>query len=471
MAQYTKHPVAPLPAPPERESTGHLLLRGYAILALFTTFAHSAVFNLLGEIGAAIVLGVFILATVVIGVPMISRSRPHAFAWRRLPWSAMAYAVFALLSIAWSQWRVPTLLTWVLLAGIAATALLIAHTLTWREIVRALASAFKWVLGLSLALELWVAIVLRGPLLPNFVTVPDGPLDPQWYWVRDNLFDGGRLQGIVGNANLLGLLSLFALITFGVLFAARARWRTTLALWMLLAAYFLVRAASATAYACAAAAAVVLVVALLMRRASTPGARTRLYGLFLGGGALVVLAAWLLREPILALLGRDADLTGRSDKIWTKVLERAAEHPIVGNGFSSPWVPTDPAFAGWIEDHGITVFHAHNMWLDVLMQLGAVGVVLMGVAYLSLLWRSWFFAVDRPRWYLASDRPYSPLTLLPSLFTVVLLVQGLSESTPIMLWGWMLLVLLSFKIKAVPLVGVGERERVIEHGERARRLP
>lgn len=471
MAQYTKHPVAVPPSPPERESTGHLLLRGYIILVLFAVFAHSAVYNLLGELGAGVVLVLFLLTTLAIGVPLIARSRPHPFPWRRLPWAAVGYTALALLSVAWSQWRIPTLLTWALLAAITVNALFIAHVLTWREIVRALASAFKWILGLSLAIELWVALVVQGPLLPNFLALPDGKIDPQWYWVRDNLFDGGRLQGIVGNANLLGIICLFAIITFGVLFAARVRWRTTLALWMLLAAYFLFRASSATAYACAAAAVLVLVVALLMRRATTPGGRTRLYVVFLGGGAAASAAVWLLREPLLSLLGRSADLTGRSDKIWTKVLQRAADHPIFGNGFSSPWVPTDPAFAGWIEDHGITVFHAHNMWLDVLMQLGVVGVALMAVAYVSLLWRSWFFAIDRPRWDLKADREYSPLTLLPSLFTVVLLVQGLTESTPIMLWGWMLLILLSFKLKSTPLVGVGERDRLVEHGERGRRVP
>lgn len=107
------------------------------------------------------------------------------------------------------------------------------------------------------------------------------------------------------------------------------------------------------------------------------------------------------------------------------------------------------------------------------MQLGVLGLVLMAVAYLSLLWRAWFFAADRPRWDLRADRPYSPLTLLPVLFTVVLLVQGLAESTPIMLWGWLMLVLFSFKIKAVPLVGVGlsERARVTERGGEARRIP
>lgn len=471
MAQHTKHPVAAPPTAPERESTGHLLLRAYVILVLVAIFAHTAIYNLIGIVGAGLAMVAFTLATVAIGVPMISRGRPQPFRWRRLPWTALGYTTLALVSVAWSQWRGPTLLTWVLLAAVTVNALFIAHVLSWAEIVRALSSAFKWILGLSLALELWVSLVVHGPLLPNFNTFPDGPIDPQWYWIRDNLLDGGRIQGIVGNANLLAIVSLFALITFGVLFAARARWRTTLALWMLLAAYFLFRTSSATAMVCAAAAAVVLVVALLMRRARTPGARTRIYTVSIGGTVLGVAAVWLLREPLLSLLGRSADLTGRSDKIWAAVIERAVQHPFFGNGFSSPWIPTDPAFDHWIVDHGITVFHAHNMWLDVFLQLGALGVVLMAIAYLSLLWRSWFFAVDRPRWDLNSARNYSPLTLLPSLFTIVLLVQGLSESTPIMLWGWLLVILFSFKLKSVPLVGVGERDLVFERGTRQRRVP
>ena len=471
MAQHTRHPVAALPAAPERESTGHLLLRGYVIVVLIAIFAHTAVYNLIGQFGAGIAMLGFTIATAAIGVPMLARRRPQPFRWRRLPWTALGYTVLALISIAWSQWRGPTLLTWVLLAAVTVNALFIAHVLTWPEIVRALSSAFKWILGLSLAIELWVSLVLHGPLLPNFLTLPDGSIDPQWYWVRDNLLDGGRIQGIVGNANLLAIVSLFAIITFGVLFAARARWRTTLALWMLLAAYFLVRTSSATALVCAAAAGVVLIVALLMRRARTPGARTRSYAVALGGTVVGVTAVWLLREPLLSMLGRSSDLTGRSEKIWTAVLERATQHPIIGNGFSSPWIPTDPAFDHWIVDHGITVFHAHNMWLDVFLQLGILGVMLMAIAYVSLLWRSWFFAVDRPRWDLDSGRGYSPLTLLPSLFTVVLLVQGLTESTPIMLWGWLLLILLSFKLKSVPLVGVGERDLVFERGTRQRRVP
>lgn len=473
MAQYTKHPVIAPPAAPERESTGHLLLRAYATLVLICVFAHTAIYNLVGIYGAGIALIVMIVAACAIGIPMIARKQPYAFAWRRLPWAAIGYTVFALLSIAWSQWRAPSILTWVLLAAVTINALLIAHALSWQEIVISLASAFKWILGLSLALELWVSIVIRHALLPNFVALPEGEIDAQLYWVRNNLFDGGRIQGIVGNSNVLAIIALLAIITFGVRIAQRARWRTTHILWIVLAAYLMLRASSATAYLCALAAAVVLVVAVLVRRARRPQERTRIYAICSVAVAVAAAALVIFRQPLFTALGRGSDLTGRTDLIWTKVLERAGEHPVFGNGFSSPWVPTDPAFDGWIVDHGLTVFHAHNMWLDVLMQLGAVGLVLMAVAYLSLLWRAWFFAADRPRWDLRADRPYAPLTLLPVLFTIVLLVQGLAESTPIMLWGWLLLVLFSFKIKAVPLVGVGlsEQSRVTERGRAARRIP
>lgn len=473
MAQYTKHPATSPPTAPERESTGRLLLRGYSALVLFAAFAHTAIYNLFGMIGAGVLMIGMLLAACAIGIPMIVRRRPHPFAWRRLPWTALGYVVLALMSVAWSQWRLPTIITWLLLAAVTANALLIAHALSWHEIVRALASAFKWIVGLSIALELWVALFVQHPLLPNFLTPPEGDPDPHWYWVRNNLFDGERIQGIVGNSNMLAIISLFAIITFGVRIALGARWRVTHALWIVAAAYLMFRASSATSYLCALAAAIVLIVALLIRRTRTPGGRARIYGKCAALVAVAVAGLVVFREPLFTALGRGADLTGRTDLIWTKVLERAGHHPIFGNGFSSPWIPTDPAFDGWIVDHGITVFHAHNMWLDVLLQLGVLGLVLMAIAYGSLLWRSWFFAADRPRWDLRADRPYSPLTLLPVLFTIVLLVQGLAESTPIMLWGWMTLVLFSYKIKAVPLVGVGLSEtiRVTERGHETRRIP
>ncbi len=155
------------------------------------------------------------------------------------------------------------------------------------------------------------------------------------------------------------------------------------------------------------------------------------------------------------------------------MLDRAAERPLAGWGFATPWVPSDPAFDGWIIVHGVTVMQAHNMWVDVFLQRGVIGLVLMGLTYLAATWRSWFFAIDRPRWDLREDRPYSALTLLPTLTITILLVQGLAESSPLLGWGWLLLVLFAFKVKQSPNVGVGpaEQSAAIERGEPTKQVP
>ncbi|GAA4485258.1 O-antigen ligase family protein [Microbacterium panaciterrae] len=455
MAQHSRLSTAPVPSAPARESTRHLLLRAHIVFLLFCVFAHTAVFNLLGVDGAAVVLGVLLLGTLGLAIPRIVMARPARFPWRRMPWAAIVYLALALLSVLWSRWPQATLLTWVLQAAITAVALFIAFTLSWQEIVRALSSAFKWILGLSLLLEAWVALVRHHPLVPNFAIFPPGKIDPHWYWVRGDLIGTGRIQGIVGNSNTLGILCALALVVFCLLYAERARRRPALLIWIVLAAYFLVRAGSATSYAALAAGILVLVAALLMRRAG--GRRSRLYVIFAAVAVLGLAALWFARDAVFGALGKSSDLTGRVE-IWQKVLARAVQRPIFGNGFSSPWVPWDPAFHNWILDHRITVFMAHNMWLDVFLQLGAIGVLLIVVTFGAFAWRAWFFAIDRPRWDLVQDRPYSALTLLPTVFVAMLLVLGLAESTPIMLWGWLLLILLSFKMKIAPLVGTGPGE-------------
>src|SRR5690606_37946716 len=144
---------------------------------------------------------------------------------------------------------------------------------------------------------------------------------------------------------------------------------------IVVAAYLFYRAGSATAMLAAVGVVVVLTTALLMRTTRRPGERTRYYVLYAVVGLGGLTALWLGREWIFSLLGRSADLTGR-EGIWQAVWDRAAEHPVVGWGFSTPWVPSDPSFDGWITDHGQTVMQAHNMWLDVFLQLGAIGVVL-----------------------------------------------------------------------------------------------
>jgi exopolysaccharide production protein ExoQ len=460
MAVHSKHPTSAPPAPPVREKTGHLMLRGWCIFVMFMALSGTAWVHAFGELTAAVItIGGAILSVILWFV-----IRPPV-QWRRLPWFVVAFVLWATLSLIWSAWPQTTALTLLLLWITTVQALFVGSVLTWRELVRAAASALKWVMALSILFELWVAVFVRAPLLPGFV-VGDAD-DPIEYWSRNNLFDwGGRIQGIMGNANLLGPVALLAIIVFGIRIAAGAPRRGLLWAWIAVSAYLFYRASSATAYVAAAGVAVVLVTVLLMRRTRRPGERTRYYIGYAVVGLGGLTALYLLRDTIFTALGRSADLTGR-EAIWDAVLARATERPWLGWGYATPWVPWDPAFDGWIIDHGQTVLQAHNMWVDIAMQLGIVGVVLLALLYLAFVWRSWFFAVDRPRWDLRDDRPYSSLTLLPTLVGAIVLVQGLAESSPLLLWGWMFVVMLGAKIKQSPHVGEGpaERSAAIERGE------
>ena len=460
MAMHTSHPVSALPTAPPRETTGHLLLRAWCVFVLFLALGGVGVINAVGPTVAGVVVVASALVSAVVWIVV----RPP-IAVRRLPFLAFGYVAWAGLSILWSAWPAASVLTWLLLAVTTFQGLFVGAVLTWRDVVGAVASAAKWVVGLSLLFELAVSIFVQGPILPGFVR-PGGRMDPIVYWSRDNPFDGGRIQGIFGNANLLGAAMLLAIIVFAIRYAARAPRRSLLWGWIAIAAFLLVRAGSATTVVAAAFVVLVLATVLVMRTARRPGERTRWYVLYalvgVGGGA----ALWFGRDSVFGALGRDADLTGR-EGIWADVLARADQHPFLGWGFSTPWISSEPLIDGWIVDHGQTVVQAHSMWLDAYFQLGGVGVVLLALVFLAYVWRSWFFAIDRPRWDLRADRPYSPLTLLPTLVGALLVVQGLTESTPLLLWGWMLVVLFGSKIKQSPLLGVGPAEQsiAIERGE------
>ncbi|WP_127818394.1 O-antigen ligase family protein [Microbacterium sp. CPCC 204701] len=464
MAVHSKHPASAPPSPPVREKTGHLLLRGWCIFVLFMSLSGVAWVHAFG----AAVAGMITIAGGVLSLVLWFVVRPP-LQWRRLPWFVVGYVAWATLSLAWSAWPDTSALTLLLLWITTLQAVFIGSVLTWRELVRAVASALKWVLALSILFELWVSVFIGAPILPGLVV--EKADDPIEYWSRNNLFDfPERIQGIMGNANLLAPVALLAIVVFAIRFASGAPRQGLLIAWMVLSAFLFVRASSATSYLAAVAVLVVLATALLMRHATRPGERTKYYVAYAVVGIGGLLTLWLLRDTIFSALGRSADLTGR-EGIWEKVLVRASERPWVGWGYATPWAPWDPAFDRWIIDHGQTVLQAHNMWIDVAMQLGIIGVVLLGVMYLAFVWRSWFFAVDRPRWDLRADRPYSPVTLLPTLVGAIVIVQGFAESTPLLLWGWLFVVMLGAKIKQSPHVGVGpaEQSAAIERGDAVER--
>ncbi|GAA1689311.1 hypothetical protein GCM10009808_02750 [Microbacterium sediminicola] len=457
MAVYSRHPASAPPVAPERERMRHILLRAWFTFVLVYAFTLPGWVLAFGSVITTLVGGV----VVVLSGALVASIRPP-FQWRRLPWIAGGFILWAGVSVMWSLWPLTSVLTWFILVATTIVGIALASVLTWREIVRAIGAALAWVIGISIVFEVLVAWIVGGPLYAGFATTGgEGAV----VWTTGELFSGGRMDGIMGDPNLFGVIALMAVIVFSLEFAAGEARRAMLGVWIAVSVLCLGLAASVTAWVAALGVVLVLATVLLMRTARRPGERTRYYVGYaiigVGGGLLL----WLNRDAVFLALDRATDLIDR-ETVWAAVLAQVT-NPALGSGFATPWTVGDPSFTAGIMLDGAQATSAHSVWVDVFFQLGVVGVILLACVYLAFVWRSWFFAVDRPRWDLRADRPYSPLTLLPTLTGAVLLVQGVAESAPLMGWGWMLLIVLGSKIKQSPHIGEGAAEQrvAIELGE------
>jgi exopolysaccharide production protein ExoQ len=122
-------------------------------------------------------------------------------------------------------------------------------------------------------------------------------------------------------------------------------------------------------------------------------------------------------EAIAPLLGRDAQLTGRVD-LWLILPSYIAERPWLGYGFGAFWVADSANVALIWEAVGWAPPHAHNGWLDLLLELGVVGLTLMCLQILLIV-------VNAIRAIVEGHEPDSQYLLMA---TLIILVFNISES-------------------------------------------
>ncbi len=420
-----------------------------ATLVLFTVLAGDFWRNTLSWYG----FGVVAAGLLVWSVVLLVRSRPRVRFWK-LPVPLIGFLLFATASLAWSQYQGVTVIGVGLQWATTAGALFLALALTWREFVDALHRAIRVILGLSLVFELVVSVFVRRPLLPFFTDYGGRDIPQAFYWSRNLLFEGGRIQGIVGNANLLGMVALLGLIVFGVRLAALEHRRRRDWAWILVAVATLALTASSTVLVATAVTAVVLVLALVARRLTPRGRVGLLVGITVS--ALVSGAAVASFAPrVLGVFGKGDDLTGRTD-IWAAVIDLAVQRPVFGWGWSSYWAPWVEPFSGLAVRNGVEYLQAHNAYLDVWFQLGFVGAGLFVCLVVSTVARAWWAAIDRPQRTPGQPLPFSALDLLPLLVMAALVAQSLTESRLLIEGGWVLLVTMAVATK----VGTARSESV-----------
>jgi hypothetical protein len=380
--------------------------------------------------------------------------------WRTIPLPLTVFLGLATVSLLWSAYPGGTAIglarTWL----VVVMAVAIAVEFTWPEIVAGLASALRLVLLVSWLFEIVVAVVIRRPVVPIVPPVgvsPDELVDPPklLQWSRNELFelfDDGRLQGIVGNATIFAFLAILALAVFVVeLLAAQRGRRLIPALSIALAIASLAATKSATVIVAGLVVVVLIGAALLVRRAAA-GRPRMLVRIGIGGGAvLAVVGAIALREQLLGLLGRSGDLTGRAE-IWATVLEHAAQRPVAGHGWIGYWLPWIEPFDSLVSQHGVRQLQAHSAWVDVALQLGAIGVLVFGALIVTVLWRAGRLIERAPAGDLA-------LAALPLALAGILVAQSFAESRILVDSGLALLIVVAMAgagaIHGVP----GKRER------------
>jgi len=195
----------------------------------------------------------------------------------------------------------------------------------------------------------------------------------------------GAWSGLWGEKNTLGGNAARAALVFAALVAIDAKARLSWLGFLGLAAFLVIASTSKTGV-------VALVLGLAIFGGALAARRDARIMVALGGvgaiGAIVVLTA-LIADPggVLALLGRDATLTGRTD-IWAFAIDAIRDRPWTGYGYGAFWSqPEGPSF--WLrEATDWTVPSAHSGWLELMLAIGVGGALAVAAALVQTCWRA-----------------------------------------------------------------------------------
>lgn len=386
--------------------------RAYTLTALTAAFLTTAIHRVNGTVTlATIVAG---LAALGIGILIARRDELSLIGFA--PTSLVLYVIWAIVSLAWaldgSYGR--TVIAWFSLAGWTIVAVTIAHVRDTLQIARAVGDVLRWLLTISLALEVFAGIIVDEPI--------------ESLGIEGLIAFGGPVQGVFGSRNLLAFVAVIALITFMIEWRARAVPRHVTGYSLALAGLLVVLSGSPTALVVIAALIVAEFVLGIARRAR-PAARRRAHIIIASLTALGIAAALVLYRPIAAFFAARSGFAARAD-LWSEIAVWIRQRPVTGWSFFGTWedepFPTNviDLSLGWVNESAL------NAYIDVVLQLGWVGLFLFAAFSLLALARAWLAAADRR----SVVYSWLPLTL------VAVLVESAFESYAISDLGWLLLV-------------------------------
>lgn len=387
--------------------------RAYALAALGVVLAG----YLIEHTAGLVTLATMIAALCVVGVAMLFVRRAELSLLRFVPTSIVLFVLWAGVTLFFPSGSAQSPASWIALLGYGVIAVVIAHTRDTLQTVRALGDVLRVLLALSVFVELLSGVLLDMPF--------------PFLQVQGNIAIGGPVQGIFGTRNLLGLVAVVALITFVIELRTYSVSRGVGIASIVLGASLAALSASPTVIVLCIATAISTGVLAVVRH--TPVQRRDRVQWALGSAiVLALIAAWALRGRIVDAIGAAQDVAERGE-LWASILLYVRSRVWQGWGWRGPWNPDDPTAFPYnaINSSGSHHASALNAYLDVLLQLGAVGLLLFLTACAVALVRSWLVASDRRSVLYA----WTPLIL------ITLLVDSLFESFTLVSIGWVLLVL------------------------------
>jgi O-antigen ligase len=273
-----------------------------------------------------------------------------------------AYVVWAAASYLWTIDHYGVVRHTVEFVAMAVTGTLIGAALDRRTLVRVFAIAARIMI---------VATTVSLAVAYHWATKPAVDGAPGWHGPFNH-------KNGLGFEMAIGILALW-------FERPRARHQR---LWLIAAGALLIGSESGAGLAV-----VAIVIAVAVREAAVRHAVER------SQRRALIAASWLLGlvglglavtdfPAAVALLGKNSTLTGRTT-IWKHVVHAIWSHPLLGVGYGGVWLSKGGPTAVLWQRIGFPVYEAHDAWLDLLLQVGIVGFLLVLATIVRALVRGW----------------------------------------------------------------------------------
>lgn len=253
----------------------------------------------------------------------------------------------------------------------------------------------------------------------------------------------GSWRGLTSHKNALGQLMVMSTLVFLTLLNSVRKHRMLMATLLAMSIVIVLLTTSKTALAIMG---VILFLAYFFRglRWRSTVAFPIYFFAFLAIAVLLVFVADNF-ETILAAMGRNATLTGRTD-VWGVALEKFPQHFWGGYGYSSFWLKDQGDSIEVYYRMNWQAAHGHNGYLDLLLDLGVIGFS----AFIS----SFLISFRRATTWLKLHRGSEGL--YPLLMSSFILLYNLTESSLIVesisiVWFTYVLVTTATLVQPIPI--------------------